>query len=426
MKYKFLVNTNEALCSKCLKTQSNLNFFCNYCNSSRLISYQDLCNLNIAHIDCDAFFASVEKSTVPALKNIPIIISSSTYGIVTTACYQARKFGIYSTMPIKKALELCPQAKVITPNMSKYKSFSKQIYNILLEYTPIIEPASIDEYYLDFKGTKNLHKTNAYTIMRHIAEKIKTELDITVSVGLSYGKYIAKFASDMQKPDGFSIINVNEAKSILANNSLSRLNGIGKSLEKKLQTLNITTVKDFQNANTNLLLHKCGSVAVQLQNYVSGIDSRAVCPNTKAKSISKEQTFPNYIHDANDIANNLYLLAQQVSHKMKKNNVVGNNVTLKITFANKLKITRSTQLKDYSNLYVDIFDHAYYLLKKENIKTPLYLIGVGVKNLKSTENANYTHNFDANITRKISLEQATDRIRNKFGIKIIDLAGIQK
>lgn len=426
MNYKFTINKNEVICCSCLKTQSELNFFCNFCYSARLLSYQNLCNLNIAHIDSDAFFAVVEKATVPELKNIPIIISSSNYGIVTTACYQARKFGIYSTMPVKKALSLCPKAKVVTPNMNKYKLYSKKIYTILLEYTPIIEQASIDEYYLDFSGTQKLHKANAYTLMRNIAEKIYNELDITVSIGLSYCKYLAKFASDMKKPFGFSIINKNEAKYILAKHPLARLNGIGNSLEKKLHNLSITTVKDLQNANSNLLKNKLGSVATQIQEYSLGIDSRKVEAVNQAKSISKEKTFLKYISNETAIKNNLYLLAQQVSQKMKKDNVVANNIILKITFADKSKITRSIQLKEYSNLYTEFFDSAYFLLKKENIKSPLYLIGIGVKNIKNDSNQNYTNNFDENIKRKIALEKATDELYNKFGTHIITYANIKK
>lgn len=425
MSHQFNVSSNQALCCNCLKAQSNLNFLCICCKSSRLISYKDLNELNIVHIDCDSFFASVEKSTNPDLAKKPVIISGLDYGIVTTACYQARKFGIYSTMPVQKALRLCPKAKLIAPDMDKYKNFSLKIHKILLEFTPLIEPASIDEYYLDFVGTNNLHKASAYTIMRRAAYQIMQELNITVSIGLSYCKFMAKFASDIKKPFGFSIINKNEAKYLIANYPIARLNGIGKTLENKLNAENIISIKDLQNANPISIKQKYGKIGTQIQLYSLGIDSRPVTSVRKIKSISKEKTFRNFIKNKYDIKNQLYILAQKLSKEMKKDNIAGNNIVLKLTLSNKTKLIRTIQITEHTNFYTEIFEKAYFLLQKENIQLPIYLLGVGLKNLISINNKNYNKSFDIKRERKILLEKATDDICNKFGPNIISLAQLK-
>lgn len=425
MNNNFIIKVNQALCCTCLKAQTNLNFLCIYCKSSRLISYKNLNELNIVHIDCDSFFASVEKSINSSLENKPVIISGSEHGIVTTACYQARKFGIYSTMPVQKALKLCPHAQLIAPNMAKYKSFSLKIYKMLLEFTPVIEPASIDEYYLDFAGTNNLHKANAYTIMRGAAHKIKQKLNITVSIGLSYCKFMAKFASDIKKPFGFSIINKNEAKALLANYPIARLNGIGKTLEKKLNDENIIFIKHLQNACSVSITQKYGKIGAQIQSYALGIDNRAVTSVRKIKSISKEKTFRNFIKDKDDIKNQLYILSQKLSEEMKKDNIAGNNIVLKLTLSDKTKLSRTMQITEHTNLYTEIFEKSYFLLQKENIQLPIYLLGVGAKNLILTHNKNYNNSLDNEKKRKILLEKATDDICNKFGPNSISLAQLK-
>lgn len=416
---------NEALCCNCLKLQSNLNFLCSFCSSTRIINQNDLNKLNIVHIDCDAFFASVEKATNPALTDIPIIISSSTYGVVTTACYKARKFGIYSTMPVQQALRLCPKVKIISPNMEKYKKFSKHIHNLLLRLTPLVESASIDEYYLDFHGTERLHKANAYTLMQNIAKQIKQELNITVSIGLSYCKFMAKFSSDLKKPFGFSIITKEEAKNIIANYPVNRINGAGKNFAKKLELHNIKLIKDLQNTNPIVIKQLYGKIGEQLQLYSLGIDNRKVTPIKTIKTVSKEKTFLNCIKDKDEIKNQLYLLSQKLSDEMKDKNIVGNIIFLKLTLANKQKLIRSIQLKEHSNLCLEIFETAYLLLEKIATNMPIYLLGVGAKNIIKAHKLNYNISFDTDKTKKINIEKATYIIRSKFGSHMINLAPLQ-
>lgn len=423
---------NELFCCKCLATQPQYNFYCIYCKSTALLSYAQLEQLEIAHLDCDAFYAEVEKRDNAQLLNKPIIIADSARGVVATCCYLARKFGIHSAMSAAKALRLCPDLVIVKPQMSKYAKISAEICSLLLELTPLVEKASIDEFYLDLKGTQKLHKQPPALKLLEYQRRIATELELPVSIGLSYCKFLAKLASDMQKPRGFCLITQNEAVGLLAKLPLNKIQGVGKKLEQKLLADKLYSIGDLQAASKLDFIAKYKTIGARLYNCAHGIDSSAVEPNKPAKSMSKENSFYPALQDANEIHKQLHELAQQLSSRMKKHKLCGKVISLKIRVEGHRPIGKSYSLNYRTNLAVTIFETAQFLLKslrlysdtslpwghQPGVSLPgVSLLGVAIQNLSAGIESDEFSMLDSEKLKQANLEKAIDTINHRFKAK---------
>jgi DNA polymerase IV len=237
----------HAICRDCFASLEAGNGPCATCGSARVVAHAELHDLGIAHIDCDAFYASVEKRDDPTLEDRPLIVGhTGGRGVVTTACYLARISGVRSAMPMFQALELCPDAVVLPPNMAKYKRVSEAIRAIFLSATPIVEPLSLDEAYLDLTDEHRISEPSAAQALVRVARRIEDEVGITVSIGLSANKFLAKLASELQKPRGFSVIGRAEAKAFLATLSVRKIHGVGAATARRMEADGIRTIADLQ------------------------------------------------------------------------------------------------------------------------------------------------------------------------------------
>jgi DNA polymerase-4 len=387
---------------------------CAKCRSPRLVRHEELNKLSIAHIDCDAFYAAVEKRDDPSLADVPLIIGGGTRGVVSTCCYIARIRGVRSAMPMFKALKLAPDAVVIPPNMAKYAGVGKQVREKMLSYTPSVQPISIDEAFLDLGGTEKLHSSSpAKTLAKLIAE-IEKDIGITASVGLAPNKYLAKVASDLQKPKGYSVIGAAEAKAFLAPKPVSLIWGVGKAFEDKLSAHGIQTIGQLQTMDRNTLMARYGSMGSRLYFLSRGEDMRNVETNDESKSISAETTFNKDIKEADELSGILWQLSERVARRAKKENVEGHTVTLKLKTTDFKSRTRSQSLQDATQLAHRIYDVAHPLLLKEATGVAFRLIGVGISNLQDATHEDY-QTLDMKQTAQTKAELAIDSIRAKFG-----------
>jgi DNA polymerase-4 len=286
------------LCRACLTEFSEAaDGPCPRCGSTRVVRHPELLGLTLAHIDCDAFYAAIEKRDNPALADKPLIIGGGRRGVVSTACYIARRYGVRSAMPMFKALQLCPQAVVIRPAMEKYAAVSREVQAIFLEATPLVEPVSLDEAYLDLTGTEAVHRRSPAATLAHIARRIEQEIAITVSIGLSYNKLLAKLASEMDKPHGFGVTGRAEAEAYLAARPVRVIPGVGRVLAQTLEADGFSLIGDLQRAPASELARRYGTHGARLAALARGLDDRAVEPEREAKSISAETTFEQDLAD---------------------------------------------------------------------------------------------------------------------------------
>ncbi len=299
---------------------------CPHCGSPRLVSHPELEKLSIAHIDCDAFYASVEKRDDPALRDQPVIVGGGHRGVVSAACYIARIYGVRSAMPMFKALAACPHAKVVRPNMAKYSRVGGEIRDLMRSLTPLVEPLSIDEAFLDLTGTDQLHHGSPARSLARLALEVEQRIGVTVSIGLSYNKFLAKIASDLDKPRGFAVIGQGEVLEFLGSRPVSLIWGVGKALQARLAADGISTIADLRGADEMALVARYGSIGRRLYRFARGEDDRRVDPNGEIKSISAETTFDEDIGRAEQLAAELWPLCEKVSSRLKRNALAGNSV----------------------------------------------------------------------------------------------------
>jgi DNA polymerase IV len=401
-------------CRDCLAETAGNEARCHACHGPRFVRHEELHKLAIAHIDCDAFYAAVEKRDDPSLADKPVIVGGATRGVVSTACYIARIKGVKSAMPMFKALKLAPDAVVIKPNMAKYAKAGREVRELMLAVTPAVEPISIDEAFLDLSGTERLHgKSPAKTLARLILDIEKT-VGITASVGLAPNKYLAKVASDLQKPRGFSVIGKAEAKSFLAARPVSLIWGVGKAMQEKLAADGISLIGQLQNMERNDLMRRYGSMGSRLYFFSRGEDMRTVSPDEESKSVSAETTFNTDISDAAELEAILWTLSERVAFRAKKEGCAGRTVTLKLKTADFKLRTRATSLEDPTQMAHRIFAAARPLLQKEATGTRFRLIGVGISHLTETP-ANEEQTLDSREAAQSKAERAIDTLRQKFG-----------
>lgn len=410
----------HGICRDCLSVEPGSGPRCHACGSPRLLRHAELGGLAIAHVDCDAFYASVEKRDRPELAGLPVIIGGGKRGVVSTACYVARVHGVRSAMPMFKALEACPQAVVIRPDMQKYARVGRDIRMLMLELTPLVEPVSIDEAFLDLSGTSQLHHALPAEVLARFAARVENEIGVSVSVGLSYCKFLAKIASDFRKPRGFSVIGKAEAAAFLADKPVSLIWGVGKAFAATLASGGITLIGQLQAMEKNDLIRRFGVMGSRLYHLSRGQDERRVDPGGEAKSVSAETTFFDDISGRDELASILRGLSEKVAHRLKKSGIAGRNVALKLKTHDFKTRTRNRQLADPTQLADRIFSTGLDLLDKETDGTRFRLIGIGVSDLSGTERADPPDLVDISARKRALAEGAMDSVREKFGRRAVE------
>ncbi|MCX8281717.1 DNA polymerase IV [Phyllobacterium sp. 0TCS1.6C] len=406
---------NFGFCRDCLTLQTTASRRCHKCGSPRLLRHDELYSLNIAHVDCDAFYASVEKRDNPELRDRPVIIGGGKRGVVSTACYIARIHGVKSAMPMFKALEACPDAVVIKPDMEKYVGVGRQIRQLMRDLTPLVEPLSIDEAFLDLSGTERLHHDPPARVMAQFADRIEREVGVTVSIGLSYCKFLAKIASDLNKPRGFSIIGREEAVAFLHDKPVTMIWGVGKAFAASLERDGIRTIGQLQTMEQGPLMRAYGTMGQRLYRLSRGLDERKVEPDGESKSVSAETTFNEDIATLEELTPILRSLSEKVARRLKAADIAGRTVVLKLKSKDFKLRTRNRQLADPTQLADRIFRTGYSLLVKEIDGTRFRLIGIGVSDLADDGRADPLDLVDIQGTKRAVAETAMDKLRLKFG-----------
>ncbi len=388
---------------------------CTNCGSTRVVSHPELNNLAIAHMDCDAFYAAIEKRDDPSLNDKPLIVGGEVRGVVSTACYIARTFGVRSAMPMFQARKLCPHAVVLKPRHSHYSRVARQIRGFMEELTPLVEPLSLDEAYLDLSGTARIHHQSPAKTMAALSLRIEREIRITVSIGLSGNKFLAKLASELDKPRGFAVIGMAEAKSFLRDKKVGIMRGAGKVLQAKLERDGITTIGQFQDADPKELADRYGATGLWLYRMANAQDSRKVDPEGEMKTISSETTFDKDRAAYADLESILWRQSERVSARAKAKGLAGKTIVLKLKTADFRLRTRSASLDAPTQLADRIFRTAKARLKREADGTRFRLLGVGLANLCPADGADPLSLIDTQSDRRAAAERAMDKIRAKFG-----------
>lgn len=408
-----------ALCRDCFARDFK-GAHCPVCRSPRVVRHEELHQLSIAHVDCDAFYASVEKRDDPSLADKPLIIGGGRRGVVSTCCYIARMNGVRSAMPMFKALKACPDAVVIKPAMSKYVAVSKQIKALMLDLTPMVEPLSIDEAFLDLSGTERVHHASPAESLARLARRIETEIGVTISIGLSYNKFLAKLSSDLDKPRGFALVGKAEAVDFLGPRPVSDIYGVGKAFQTRLTADGIRTFADLRQHDEATLMKRYGAIAKRLRSFADGRDTRAVNPDGERKSVSSETTFNDDLTAFDDLNRRLWRLTEDVSATLKEKGIAGRTVTLKLRTSDFRIRTRSVTLEDLTQLAGVIHGAAEPLLRREaDGKARFRLIGIGVSHLDDDEDADPPDLLNQGRQQRRKIEATLDEIRAKFGKKSI-------
>ncbi len=401
-----------SFCRDCLADAALQSPRCAACGSPRLLRHDELETLSIAHVDCDAFYAAIEKRDDPTLAAEPVIVGGGKRGVVATCCYIARTYGVKSAMPMFEALRLCPQAKVVRPNFEKYSKVGREVRQLMFALTPLVEPLSIDEAFLDLSGTARLHGMSPAKALARFAADVENNLKITVSIGLSCNKFLAKVASDLDKPRGFAVLGAAEAPAFLAPKPVSFIFGVGKVSAARYAQDGFSRIADLQRTSEIELMRRYGDEGRRLARLARGIDTRQVNAERETKSVSSETTFEHDIADFRSLEKILWSLAEDVSARLKSKELAGATVTLKLKTADFKIRTRARSLDAPTQLAGRIFAASRGLLEHESDGTRYRLLGVGVSALATAEEADPADLVDG---RAALAEHAVDDVRARFG-----------
>ena len=405
----------QTLCRDCGSQPPPDAEICPACGAERVARHAELHDLDMAHLDCDAFYAAIEKRDRPELQDVPVIVGGRHRGVVAACCYVARTYGVHSAMPMFQALRACPHATIIKPDMKNYVAVGREVRAMMQCLTPLVEPLSIDEAFMDLSGTRSLHRASAAETLAQLARQVESELSITVSIGLSYNKFLAKIASDLDKPRGFSVIGRAEASSFLADKPVGLLWGVGKAMREWLARDGITTIGELAQIDEAELVARYGKIGRRLSMCSRGEDDREVDPRQDAKSLSSEITLDHDISDFSELRPILWRLAETVARRMKKAGVVGEGVTLKLKTADFRVITRNFRLQGPTQSADDLFKAAEPLLARQTDGRAFRLIGVGAQRLTAEDEAVQGDLFGGAGSGGRKIETVVDAVREKFG-----------
>jgi DNA polymerase-4 len=407
----------RAFCRDCFWTGEEAARRCPACASPRVVAHPELGRLAMAHMDCDAFYASVEKRDRPELRDQPVIVGGGKRGVVTTCCYIARISGVRSAMPMFKALKACPQAIVIKPDFAKYRAESKRILGMAAELTPLIQNLSLDEAWMDLSGTERLHGAPPALTLARLQKRIEDETGLTVSIGLALNKFLAKIASDLDKPRGFSVIG-SEAQAFLADKPVKILPGVGPAMVATLEKAGYRTVGDLARVDAKVLATRWGAHGLRLHNLAHGRDARAVNPNEARKGISCETTFNEDLSRVPDLEDRLAPLCERVARQARAGGVAGRVVTLKLRTTDFRIVTRRRTLPVATQTAHTLFKVGRELLAREAAGRPWRLIGIGIADLVDAEEASADF-FAQEEQKALASERSVDAIRAKFGAEAV-------
>lgn len=388
---------------------------CPACGRNRIVHHPELIELSIAHIDCDAFYASVEKRDNPDLASKPVIIGGEHRGVVSTACYIARMNGVRSAMPMFKAKKLCPDAVIIRPRMKLYQQVGRQIKDKFKQLTPMVQPLSVDEAFLDLGGTDRLHGKPPAALLVQLMSEIEKEIGVTVSVGLAPNKFLAKLASDLDKPRGFTVIGEADKLQILSNLPITRIYGIGAKSAKRLKKDGLTTIGQLQTMDEAVLIRRYGEIGQRLYRLSRGIDARQVHSLSAVKSVSSERTLAKDLADYPALEDKLWSLSESVANDLKRKKLAGLTITLKLKTSMHRIVTRSRTLDSPTQLAGTLFEVGRDLLKPLVDGTPYRLIGIGVSHFRPLSEADQPDLIEPKRTKQANAERAMDSLRGRFG-----------
>ena len=405
----------ETLCRDCGHRPPVGAGTCPACGSVRVLSHAALRDLAIAHLDCDAFYAAIEKRDRPELRDRPVIVGGRHRGVVAACCYIARTYGVRSAMPMFKALEACPDAAVIRPDMTKYAAVGREVRAMMLALTPLVEPLSIDEAFMDLSGTESLHRASAAETLAALARRVERELSITVSIGLSYNKFLAKIASDLDKPRGFAVIGRAEARAFLADKPVGLLWGVGAAMQRRLARDGIALIGELARLDETTLTTRYGKIGKRLHRCALGEDDRPVDPHRETKSISSEITLDEDLSAAAALRPILWRLAETVARRLKKAGLAAGGVTLKLKTAEFRIVTRTRRLGSATQSADEMFRAAEALLEREADGRAFRLIGIGAHGLVDARQAVQGDLFGGAAPGEDGVDKALDAVRERFG-----------
>jgi DNA polymerase-4 len=409
----------SGLCRDCGADQPPNAARCPACTAPRGLFHPELKTLSLAHLDCDAFYASVEKRDDPSLRDKPLIVGGGQRGVVSAACYIARIKGVHSAMPMFQALKLCPEATVIRPDMEKYVVVGRQVRDLMREVTPLVEPLSIDEAFLDLSGTERLHRACPAEALIRLVNRIERKVGITVSVGLSYNKFLAKLASDLDKPRGFAIIGEAEALEFLDGQPVTRIWGVGKAMHRKLSADGLHTIGQLRSVDDARLVARYGAMGHRLANFSHGRDPRQVTPHSMPKNISNETTFRQDVADPTELMRRMWPLCEKLSGRLKARDLAGRTVTVKLKTSAFRTLTRSQALPAPTQLAETLYRCTETLIAHAVEAAPhgaaFRLIGVGFSNFADARDADPPDLADPDAAHRKRVEQVMDEVRGKLG-----------
>ena len=404
----------EALCRDCF-APDRAGPVCETCGSARIARHAELGRLAVAHVDCDAFYAAVEKRDDPALAARPVLVGGRKRGVVMAACYVARRYGVHSAMPMFAALRACPDAVVIRPDMRKYAAVARDIRALLNAVTPAVEPISIDEAVLDLAGTERLHRAAPAETLARLQRRIEAEIGITVSIGLSYNRFLAKIASGMDKPRGFFAIGRGDARRFLAGQPVTLIWGVGEAMQSRLAADGIATIGDLQSMTEEALAGRYGALGRRLARLARGEDGRAVTGRASRKSLSAETTFAEDLTRLDALTGRLWPLAEKVARRLKAEGIGARTITLKLKRADFRTRTRSATLAHATQSAEVIWRTGARLAAGEVDGTAWRLIGIGTSRYVPATEADPPDLADPRTPARRDVERAIDSIRERFG-----------
>jgi DNA polymerase-4 len=406
------------LCRSCDAISDGPGRLCARCGSRLSVSHPELLTLAIAHVDCDAFYASVEKRDRPDLAAKPLIVGGGQRGVVTTACYIARLSGVRSAMPMFKAIKLCPQAVIIRPDMAKYAAESRRIRALMRDLTPLVEPLSIDEAALDLSGTEALHRAPPAVMLARLARRVEAEIGVTISIGLGPNRLLAKLAAERDKPRGFSVIGA-EAAALLAPEPISLLPGIGPAATARLAARGLTRIGQLQTLDTAAALRLLGEDGPSLAARARGEDNRRVEPFRETKSVSAETTFAQDLSALPELETVLWRIAEKLAARLRGGGWAAGGVTLKLKTGSHVLRTRSQRLAAPTAMPELLFAAGQAMLAREADGTRFRLLGLGAQPLRPAAEADPIDLADPESARRVARQTAVDRLRDRFGAGII-------